>query len=99
MSWGHATSPDLLTWTQQPLAIAQTFNDAGESIEDIFSGAIVVDERNTSGLGTTSNPPAVAVYTSASTSAHPTLAGIQAQSLAYSLDGGYTWTKYEAIRC
>ena len=32
--------------------------------------------------------------TSAYTGAHPTLAGRQAQSLAYSLDEGQTWTKY-----
>ncbi|CCI51449.1 Levanase (fragment) [Nostocoides jenkinsii Ben 74] len=27
MSWGHATSPDLMHWTEQPLAIPQTFNE------------------------------------------------------------------------
>ncbi|SDY92281.1 glycoside hydrolase family 32 protein [Tessaracoccus flavus] len=95
MSWGHATSPDLVNWVEQPLAIGQTFNDAGQSIEDIFSGSIVVDTENTSGLGTADNPPLVAHYTSAYTGDHPTLAGIQAQSVAYSLDGGYTWEKYE----
>lgn len=94
MSWGHATSPDLLHWSEQPLAIAQTFNGEGQAVEDIFSGSIVVDTENTSGLGTTDNPPLVAHYTSAYTGAHPTLAGIQAQSVAYSLDGGYTWEKY-----
>ena len=94
MSWGHATSPDLVTWTEQPLAIPQTFGDDGRAVEDIFSGSIVVDETNSSGLGTAENPPLVAMYTSAYTGAHPTLAGIQAQSLAYSLDGGYTWEKY-----
>ena len=41
-----------------------------------------------------SNPPLVAIYTSAYTSKHPTLAGRQAQSLAYSTDGGRTFTKY-----
>ena len=94
MSWGHATSADLIHWTQQPLAIPQTFNDAGESIEDIFSGSVVVDKTNSSGLGTKTNPPLVAIYTSAYTDKHPTLAGKQAQSLAYSLDAGKTWTKY-----
>lgn len=95
MSWGHATSPDLVHWVEQPLAIAQTFNDQGQAIEDIFSGSIVVDTENTSGLGTADNPPLVAHYTSAYTGAHPTHPGIQAQSVAYSLDGGYTWEKYE----
>jgi levanase/fructan beta-fructosidase len=89
MSWGHATSPDLLTWTEQPVAIPC---DAEEAI---FSGSAVVDERNTTGFGDGLTPPMVAIYTSAysTTSARP---GIQAQSLAYSLDNGQTWTKYAA---
>ncbi|GAA1518792.1 hypothetical protein GCM10009761_21500 [Agromyces terreus] len=95
MSWGHATSADLVHWDEQPLAIPQTFDEDGVSIEDIFSGSIVVDDQNTSGLGTAENPPMIAIYTSAYTAAHPTLAGRQAQSLAYSTDHGQTWTKYE----
>ena len=94
MSWGHATSKDLVHWEEQPVAIPQTFNSEGQSIEDIFSGSAVVDTNNTSGFGTKANPPMVAIYTSAYTGAHPTLAGRQAQSLAYSLDQGQTWTKY-----
>jgi levanase len=94
MSWGHATSDDLAHWTEQPLAIPQTFDDDGVPIEDIFSGSVVVDHANTSGFGTVEEPPLVAVYTSAYTAMHPTSAGIQAQSLAYSTDGGYTWTKH-----
>ena len=94
MSWGHATSKDLVHWTEQPVAIPQTFNDAGKSIEDIFSGSAVVDKDNTSGFGTKNKPAMVAVYTSAYTGKHPTLAGRQAQSLAYSTDEGKTWTKY-----
>ncbi len=94
MSWGHASSPDLLHWQEQPLAIPQTFNGAGQPIEDIFSGSIVVDTQNSSGFGTTQNPPLVAVYTSNYTGSHPALANKQAQSLAYSTDDGQTWTKY-----
>lgn len=95
MSWGHATSTDLLHWEEQPLAIPQTFDSEGRAIEDIFSGSVVVDESNSSGFGTAGDPPLVAIYTSAYTAEHPTHAGKQAQSLAYSNDGGYTWTKYE----
>ena len=95
MSWGHATSTDLLRWTEQPLAIPQTLNEDGVSVEDIFSGSVVVDQDNSSGFGTEEDPALVAVYTSAYTGAHPTLAGKQAQSLAYSTDDGQTWTKYE----
>lgn len=87
MSWGHATSPDLLNWTEHPVAIAC------DEEEDIFSGSIIYDRHNTSGFGTATQAPLVAAYTSAykAGSAHQ---GIQAQSLAYSLDGGFTWTKY-----
>ncbi|MFJ5958949.1 glycoside hydrolase family 32 protein [Paenarthrobacter sp. NPDC092416] len=87
MSWGHATSPDLIHWTEQPVAIAC------DEDEDVFSGSIVVDHGNTSGLGTLEEPALVAVYTSAfkEGSLHH---GTQAQSLAFSSDGGLTWSKY-----
>lgn len=95
MSWGHASSTDLVHWQEQPLAIPQTLDEQGRSIESIFSGSVVVDEDNSSGFGAAGQKPLVAIYTSAYEAAHPTLAGVQAQSLAYSLDNGYTWTKYE----
>ncbi|MDQ0923183.1 fructan beta-fructosidase [Pseudarthrobacter sp. W1I19] len=88
MSWGHATSRDLLHWEEQPVAIPCDGSEA------IFSGSAVFDEHNTSGLGTADTPPLVAIYTSAYSAASP-LAGRQAQSLAYSLDEGMTWTKYQ----
>lgn len=83
MSWGHAVSTDLVHWKQLPVAIPQDAN------EMIFSGSVVLDRNNTSGLGTKGNPPLVAVYTS-----DQKATGIQEQSLAYSTDGGLTWTKY-----
>jgi fructan beta-fructosidase len=89
MSWGHATSTDLTHWKEQPLAIPT------DDQQDIFSGSVVVDKDNTSGFGTVENPPLVAVFTSAYKDASP-LKGLQAQSLAYSLDDGQTWTKYAA---
>ncbi|GJF35026.1 hypothetical protein KNE206_77260 [Kitasatospora sp. NE20-6] len=82
MSWGHAVSTDLIHWKELPLAIPRTDD------EMIFSGSVVVDTDNTSGLGTRKNPAMVAVYTSAYND------GKQAQSLAYSIDRGRTWTKY-----
>jgi len=88
MSWGHATSKDLVHWEQQPLAIA------GDGQEDIFSGSVVVDKNNSSGFGTAKNPPLIAIYTSAY-KAGSKYQGLQAQSLAYSLDEGQTWTKYK----
>ena len=49
----------------------------------IFSGSAVVDKENTAGFG---KGAVVAMYTSAGTS--------QTQSIAYSTDGGRTFTKY-----
>jgi len=94
MSWGHATSTDLICWTERPLAITQTFDNEGRAVEDIFSGSVVVDHDNTSGFGTAGDPPLVALYTSAYTLDHPLWPLRQAQSLAYSTDSGFTWTKY-----
>ncbi|WP_108250789.1 glycoside hydrolase family 32 protein [Planctomonas deserti] len=87
MSWGHATSADLVTWREHPVAIPC------DEREDVFSGSVVFDAHNTSGLGTSDQPPLVAVYTSAfrNGAGHD---GIQAQSIAFSLDGGYRWTKH-----
>ncbi|WP_345081166.1 glycoside hydrolase family 32 protein [Brachybacterium paraconglomeratum] len=89
MSWGHAVSEDLATWTNLPVALP--FSET----ELIFSGSVVHDAKNTSGLGATDGKgPLVAFYTSAYTPAHPTTPGIQAQSIAFSEDGGATWTYY-----
>jgi fructan beta-fructosidase len=87
MSWGHATSTDLVHWKHQPIAIREEGN------EMIFSGSAVVDEKNTSGFGEEGGKaPMVAIYTSHYEEGE----GFnQAQSLAYSTDSGETWTKYE----
>lgn len=87
MSWGHATSTDLMTWQEHPVAIPC------DEEEHIFSGSIVVDHANTSGFGRPDSTPLVAIYTSAYAQSSP-YKGIQAQSLAYSLDDGETWVKY-----
>ena len=84
MSWGHAVSADLVHWKELPVAIPYDANEL------VFSGSAVVDKDNTSGLGTKANPPLVAIYTSAKP-------GSQSQSLAYSTDGGLTFTKYGTV--
>lgn len=88
MSWKQATSTDLVHWTHQGVAIPEEGN------EMIFSGSAVVDSGNTSGFGNGDDAsPLVAIYTSHYTLADDSID--QAQSLAYSTDGGETWTKYE----
>lgn len=83
LSWGHASSTDLVHWEEHPVAIPF------DGSEEVFSGSIVLDAGNTSGFGTDDDPALVAIYTSESTErAH------EAQSLAFSTDDGMTWTKY-----
>jgi levanbiose-producing levanase len=88
MSWGHATSKDLIHWSERPVAMANN------AVEEIFSGSIVVDGHNTSGLGSSSSPPLVALYTSVYKKGSGHAPGVQAQSLAYSTDAGKSWHKY-----
>lgn len=89
MSWGHAKSENLIDWEELPVAIVC------DEDESIFSGSVVFDNTNSSGLGTNQKPPLVAIYTSAYTPASART-GTQAQSLAFSGDEGLTWTKYNA---
>ena len=91
MHWGHAISADLITWTEKPIALYP--DEKGY----IFSGSAVVDEKNTSGFGTLENPPIVAMFTYHDMKKEK--AGgtnFQSQGIAYSLNEGLTWTKYEA---
>jgi fructan beta-fructosidase len=55
MSWGHATSTDLIHWKEQQVAITKN------ALGDIFSGSAVVDKNNTAGFGANA---IVALYTS-----------------------------------
>lgn len=63
MSWGHASSEDLLHWTEQPIALeARGFPD--NITEMFFSGTAIVDKNNTSGFGHEGEAPWIAMYTS-----------------------------------
>lgn len=82
LSWGHSTSRDLVHWNYDGDAITP------DAWGMIFSGSCVVDHDNTAGFG----PGAViAFYTSAKSTPW---GDSQSQSMAYSLDGGKTFTKY-----
>lgn len=83
MTWGHAVSTDLVSWKHLPLAIRE------ENGIMIFSGTVVVDEKNSSGFaGNSGKVPMVAIYTGHQEGLN------QSQHIAYSLDKGRTWTKY-----
>ncbi len=85
MSWGHAVSPDLVHWTNLPVAIAE-----GGGIM-IFSGSAVVDQHNSSGLCKSGDPKdpscLIAIYAGHTDT-------LQTQNIAFSNDHGRTWTKY-----
>ncbi|MGM0582354.1 MAG: glycoside hydrolase family 32 protein [Bacteroidota bacterium] len=90
MHWGHAVSSDLVHWEHLPIALYP------DSLGTIFSGSAVLDQKNTSGLGTENNPPLVAIYTYHN--AEMEKAGsdkFQTQGIAFSTDNGRNWQKYE----
>lgn len=90
MHWGHAVSKDMIHWEHLSIALYP------DSLGYIFSGSAVVDNENTTGFGSKENPPLIAIYTYH----HPEKekAGrtdYQYQGIAYSVDNGRTWTKYD----
>jgi fructan beta-fructosidase len=90
MHWGHAVSKDLIYWEHKPIALYPDEHGL------IFSGSAVVDQNNTSGFGTKENPPLVAIYTYHLVEGEKTgKLDFQTQGIAYSLDNGDTWTKYQ----
>src|ERR1700750_2640082 len=61
MSWGHATSKDLISWKHLPVAIPEIVHP--DTTTWIYSGSAVLDKNNTSGFGTKEKPPVVAIFT------------------------------------
>ena len=80
MSWGHASSTDLVRWVEHPIALR--YDDEAE----IYSGSVVWDGRGSAGFG----PALVAVYT-----AHARRRRHQAQCIASSTDAGMTWSPFQ----
>ena len=79
MTWGHATSTDLLHWEQQPDKIRRR----SMARWDAFSGSAVIDKLNTAGFGKNA---LVAIFSDT---------GAKGEALAYSTDQGKTFTTYE----
>ncbi len=79
MHWGHATSPDMVHWREQPEAIyPHQYGDWA------FSGSAVVDRHNTSGWRKGANELIVAAYTSTG----------RGECMVYSNDRGQTFTEF-----
>ncbi|HLV33412.1 GH32 C-terminal domain-containing protein [Proteiniphilum acetatigenes] len=83
MHWGHAVSKDLVHWEELPSALYP------DHLGGMFSGSAVMDYDNTAGYNKGKTPAMIAIYTAAG-------ADKQVQCIAYSLDKGRTFTKYEA---
>jgi len=85
ISWGHATSADGVHWTEHAVALPCT------DTQMVFSGTVVVDAHNTSGLAPAgfAGRLLVALYTGFDRATQ-----VQSQHLAYSLDGGFSFQRY-----
>ncbi len=89
MHWGHATSQDLINWQHRPIALYP------DSLGYIFSGSAIIDIKNTSGLGRDGIPPVIAFFTHHHDAKEKSGSNqFQYQSMAYSLDGGKSFTKF-----
>ncbi|GBQ27865.1 beta-fructosidase [Gluconacetobacter azotocaptans DSM 13594] len=89
ISWGHAVSRDLVHWENLPIALRP------DKWGQAWSGSVVVDWSNSSGLGSNGTPPLVALYTAHNREFKAAgLTQPEGQHLAYSIDRGRTWVKY-----
>ncbi|MGM9674912.1 MAG: GH32 C-terminal domain-containing protein [Bacteroidaceae bacterium] len=80
MHWGHSVSTDMIHWERLAPAIPR------DTLGHIFSGSCIVDKYNSAGYG---KDAIIAFYTSASDK------NGQIQCMAYSVDNGHTFTKYD----
>lgn len=85
MHWGYATSPDMLHWEEQPIAMHP--DERGV----VYSGSGLVDWENRSGLGKDGKPPLLFFYTAVTVGQWDTAC----QCLAWSNDNGKTLHRYE----
>lgn len=88
MSWGHATSKDLLHWQHLPVAVPEIVGK--DTTTWIYSGSVVLDKANTSGFGEGGRPPLVAAFTADQPKQRK-----ESQFIAYSNDGGRSYKLYD----
>ena len=90
MYWGHATSPDMMHWTEQDRAL-RSYGDNVENrhaamvVKNAFSGSGNVDVNNTAGWQTGEQKTIVLAFTDTGCG----------EALAYSTDGGKSFKYYE----
>ena len=86
MTWGHAVSDDLVHWEE--LGDILFPDETGT----MYSGSAYCDHDNVSGLG---KDAVLLFYTAAGRNSELSKDSPFTQCLAYSNDGGFTFTKYE----
>ncbi len=90
MHWGHAVSQDMMHWEHKPIALYPDEHGL------IFSGSAVVDHTNSSGFGENGEIPMVAMFTYHLMEGEKSgRSDFQTQGIAFSLDKGETWAKYD----
>jgi fructan beta-fructosidase len=90
MYWGHATSPDMVQWSEQthalrPFGGQDPKRHPSMAVGECFSGSGNVDLTNTAGWQKGKEKTMVLAFTDTGSG----------ESLAYSSDRGKTWTCYE----
>ncbi|MBO4770529.1 MAG: glycoside hydrolase family 32 protein, partial [Clostridia bacterium] len=89
MHWGHAVSHDLIHWEEKDIALCP------DSTGTMFSGSAIVDSDNVSGLKKGKDDPILLFYTAAGGENLMSKGKVFTQCLAFSTDGGKTFSKYE----
>ncbi len=89
MHWGHAVSEDLLHWTHLDTALYP------DETGTMFSGSAIVDRENRTGLKNGDEDVILLYYTAAGNTSALSEGKKFTQCLAYSTDGGMTFTKYD----
>ncbi|MFN0103771.1 MAG: glycoside hydrolase family 32 protein [Bryobacteraceae bacterium] len=87
MSWGHASTPDLFTWKEHPVALPE------ENGVMMFTGSAVVDRNNSSGICADDSGCPILIYTGheSKSESRPRR---EHQNLAAGDRKGMTWRKY-----
>ena len=89
MHWGHAISKDLMHWTELECALYP------DEMGTMFSGSAIVDKENVAGLKENENDTVLLYYTAAGNNSELSKDVKFTQCIAYSIDGGKSFVKYE----
>ena len=89
MHWGYAVSHDLVHWSERDIALYP------DEMGTMFSGSAIIDKKNVTGLKEGDDDVILLYYTAAGNTSELSKDRPFTQCLAYSVDGGITFRKYE----